>query len=74
MNKQIIFIHGAGDDGYEAGEVLVASLRAALGKDTNHRYSPKAYLCYGNKRIDAGTGIFLAFLVSVGFGNLLYFV
>ncbi len=32
MSMQILFIHGAGDGGYEADEVLVASLRAALGK------------------------------------------
>lgn len=33
MSKQILFIHGAGDGGYEADKALVASLQAVLGKE-----------------------------------------
>lgn len=32
MSKLILFIHGAGDGGYEADKALIASLQAALGK------------------------------------------
>jgi predicted alpha/beta hydrolase family esterase len=33
MNKQLLFIQGGGDGGYQADESLVASLRNELGKD-----------------------------------------
>jgi len=33
MSKQVLFIQGGGDDGYEADKALVASLQTALGKN-----------------------------------------
>ena len=38
MKKQVLFIHGGGDDGYEADGALVASLQAALGNGYTVRY------------------------------------
>ena len=38
MRKQILFIQGGGDDGYEADVKLVASLQKALGKDYEISY------------------------------------
>lgn len=38
MNKQIIFIQGGGDGGYEADRELVASLKTSLGKEFNINY------------------------------------
>lgn len=37
-DKQVLFIHGGGDGGYEADAKLVASLRAALGPSYIVRY------------------------------------
>ncbi|WP_207429430.1 alpha/beta fold hydrolase [Pedobacter sp. SYSU D00535] len=38
MKKLLIFIHGAGDEGYEADAELVASLRQTLGEEYEVRY------------------------------------
>ena len=38
MNRQVVFIQGGGDDGYEADKVLVASLRKALGNGYDVHY------------------------------------
>ena len=38
LRKQVLFIQGAGDVGYEGDEKLVASLRTALGTDYNVHY------------------------------------
>jgi predicted alpha/beta hydrolase family esterase len=40
MRKQLLFIQGGGDDGYEADAKLVASLQKALGKDYQITYPP----------------------------------
>ena len=36
--KQVLFIQGGGEDGYEADAKLVASLQAGLGATYNVRY------------------------------------
>lgn len=36
--KQILFIQGGGDDGYEADQALAAALKKALGKDYTIHY------------------------------------
>jgi predicted alpha/beta hydrolase family esterase len=36
--KEVLFVHGAGEDGYEADAKLAASLREALGVTYNVRY------------------------------------
>ncbi len=38
MNKQILFIHGGGNGGYEVDKKLVASLQESLGKSYDIRY------------------------------------
>ncbi len=38
MNKQILFIQGGGDKGYEVDKALVASLKTALGKGYDIKY------------------------------------
>ena len=38
MNKQILFIQGGGEGGYEVDKALVASLQAALGKEYVIKY------------------------------------
>ena len=38
MKKQVLFIQGGGDGGYEADTKLVASLQKALGKDYEISY------------------------------------
>ncbi|WP_315815085.1 alpha/beta fold hydrolase [Paraflavitalea speifideaquila] len=38
MNKQVLFIHGGGDDGYGDGAKLVTSLQAALRKEYQFTY------------------------------------
>jgi hypothetical protein len=38
MNKQVLFIHGGGDDGYGDGAKLVTLLQEALGKDYRFTY------------------------------------
>lgn len=40
MKKQILFIQGGGDDGYEADAKLVASLQAKLGNTYEIHYPP----------------------------------
>ena len=38
MNNCVLFIQGAGDEGYEADKKLVASLQAGLGDTYEVRY------------------------------------
>lgn len=38
MKKQVLFIHGGGDGGYEADTALVVSLQAALGREYEINY------------------------------------
>jgi len=38
MNKQVLFIQGGGDDGYDTDAKLVASLQEVLGKTYNVHY------------------------------------
>lgn len=38
MKKQILFIQGGGDDGYEADKTLVASLQKEIGQDYDIKY------------------------------------
>ena len=38
MNKQVLFLQGGGDDGYTADQAMVASLKAALGKEYSVHY------------------------------------
>lgn len=38
MNKQILFIQGGGNDGYNADKALVVSLQKALGKEYDVNY------------------------------------
>jgi predicted alpha/beta hydrolase family esterase len=38
MSKQVLFIQGGGENGYEADKMLVASLQAALGTDYEVSY------------------------------------
>lgn len=42
MKKQVLFIHGGGDDGYQADKALAASLQTALGSHYEVRY-PKMF-------------------------------
>lgn len=38
MKKQVLFIHGGGDDGYNTDAAMAASLKAALGNDYEVSY------------------------------------
>lgn len=38
MMKQILFIHGGGDNGYEADKPLIASLKKEIGSDYHMQY------------------------------------
>src|SRR6186713_2261656 len=38
MKKQILFIQGGGDDGYEADKSLAASLKKKIGQDYDLKY------------------------------------
>ncbi len=83
MMKQILFIHGGGDNGYEADKPLIASLKKEIGSDYHMQYpelkSDKSLPDFGwgkqiSKEIDGMKGDFFLVGHSLGASMLLKYL